>query len=113
MDVGVKELVRKLCRCLLNAAFHSAIDRDTLLSSLQAPSKSEAWDTQKREREVVALVHLAFDLLLLRKWAWFGSREATPLSPLCWCLAYGYEYQAKGKKRVGKRLMSTLRSFSC
>lgn len=108
----VKEGFRKLCRCLLDAAFHSMSDADGLLASLQLPSMNKAWDVQRREAEVRELVHLAYDILLLRKWTWFGDWNATPLSPLCWCVARGYEYHMKGRRGDGERLASALKDFS-
>lgn len=109
---GVKEDVKKLCRCLLDAAFHSMSDADGLLAALRLPSMDVTWDLPRREAEVRGLVHLAYDIVLLRKWTWFGDWDATPLSPLCWCVARGYEYHVKGRRRDGERLASALKDFS-
>ena len=110
-SAGVQAHITKLCGCLLDAAFYSVSHRDALLSSLQPPSKTNAW-CQPREQQIRALVHQAYDILLLRKWTWFSSWEVTPLSPLCWCVAYGYGYHMRGRGSEGQRLNSVLERFS-
>lgn len=112
MEESVKELVRKLCGCILDAAFHSVSHRDAFLASIQPPSKKDASRSLRKEREVRALIFLAYDVLLLRKWTWFGSWGATPLSPLCWCVAYGYKYHVRGRELEGGRFNRALRIFS-
>ena len=107
----VKESVGKLCECLLDRAFQVEWERDVLWSSLQPPCRKPGGEAS--ENEIRALVHLVYDLLLLRKWAWFGSWDRyTPLSPLCWCLAYGYGYHVRGREKEGARLQSALTTFS-
>lgn len=111
MEYGVKEIVVKLCECVLDRAFQVEWEGDALLSSLQPPCRKAGWEVGKTE--IRALVHIAYDLLLLRKWAWFGSwGRHTPLSPLCWCLAYSYGYHVRGREREGERLRSALTAFS-
>ena len=108
---GVQAHIRKLCGCLLDAAFFSVPHRDALLTSLQPPSKNNAC-CKLRQQQIRRLVHHAYDILLLRKWTWFGSWEDTPLSPLCWCVAYGYGYHMRGRGSEGQRLNSLLERFS-
>ena len=112
METSERELVRRLCDCLLASALRDAADRDLLLSSLQPPSKRALLGEGGRASDILRLVHLAYDVLLLRKWTWFGSWSSTPLSPLCWCLAYGYHYQVQGRSREGERLKDRLTTFT-
>lgn len=109
---NIKEHVRRLCGYLLDEAFHSMSDADGQLASLQRPSRSKTWDVDRRGTEVRALVHLVYDILLLRKWIWFGGWNTTPLSPLCWCVARGYEYHTIGRKQDGERLAAALKNFT-
>ena len=108
VEVGVK----RLCKCLLHQAFRLSYEGDVLLSGLQPPSKSTPWNELKREKVIRRLSQVTFDLLLLRKWAWFGSWSHTPLSPLCWCRAYSYGHHTRGREKEGKRLNSALDIFT-
>ena len=109
---GVRDSVRRLCRCLLDVAVASASHGDALLASLQPPSTRDAWNWQERDSQERALLYIAYDILLLKKWAWFGSWGATPLSPFCRCVAYGYEYHQSGRGREAERLNRALQAFS-
>ena len=108
---GVAGLVRELCAASLSRALSLPSHGDPLLSSMAAPSGRE-WGLQGQEaREVVRrLLHAAFDLILLRKWVWFGSWD-TPLSPVCCCLAYSYEYHRQGRHAEGSQLSGTVKHF--
>ena len=108
---SVQSGVKRLCKSLLDQAFRSAYEGDFLLTSLQPPSKNTPWDEWKRENILRILSQVTYDLLLLRKWAWFGSWSHTPLSPLCWCRAYSYGYHTRGKEREGERLSCALDTF--
>lgn len=113
MEVSGWELVGRLCDCILTAAFYNVFEKDTLLSSLRSPSKKIAWSDRRRRKEILRLVYLAYDILLLRKWMWFGSWNInTALSPLCWCLSYGYTYHTQGRIKEGKRLTTMLNIFT-
>ena len=110
---GMDGEVRRLCRALLGHALRSPSEGDLLLTSLQLPDKMAGWSDKMREKVVRKLTLVTFDLLLLRKWAWFGSwRSHTPLSPLCWCRGYCYECHSSGREREGNRLKSALATFS-
>lgn len=108
----VKVHIWSLCGCLLDEAFHSMSDADGLLASLQRPSRIKTWDVNRRGTKVRALVHLVYDILLLRKWMWYGGWDTTPLSPLCWCVARGYEYNMIGRKQDGEKLAAALKNFT-
>ena len=111
-ESSVVASVGRLCGCLLQHAFRSASDGDILLSSLQPPSKKTVWNAQKKEKVIQTLVQVTYDFLLLRKWAWWGSWSHTSLSPLCWCRAYSYGYQTRGREGEGQRLNSALSTFT-
>jgi len=57
----------------------------------------------KRKLALKHLTRTAFDLILLRKWAWFGV-WASELTPECHCLAHTYDMHLQGLHREAARL---------
>ena len=111
-EQSVQTRIRRLCQCILDESFRTPYECDILLSSLQPPGKNTVWNERRMGKYIRRLSQATFDILLLRKWAWFGSWGGTPLSPLCWCRAYSYGYHTRGREREGKRLCAALDTFS-
>ena len=103
----VKELVERLCWSLLLSVFQGESDGVALSVSLRPRF---CWNTRRKQRELRTLLHRAYDILLLRKWVWFGN-WTTPLSPVCECVAYGYECYHRGQHWEGERLNRCLQAF--
>ena len=105
--VGV---VRELCNVILRCALRTACAGDQLLAGLAPPSRGGRLQDRREKEEVKRLLHVTFDLILLRKWVWFGS-WATPLPPLCCCLARCYDYHQQGHHDKARQLHRSTDSF--
>lgn len=101
-EEGIVLLFSKLCARLLEQALsNEALRTDPLLASFQAPSNR--FQGLDRTIAVRQLMRTVFDLLLLRKWAWFGS-WGTEMSPECQCLSHTYQLHLRGRHKEAARL---------
>ena len=102
----VRSLVERLCASVLRSAFHTETDGASL--SVSRTNRPD-WSSQKG-KAVKTLLHAAYDILLLKKWVWFGS-WTTPLSPVCECVAFGYKCYQRGLHQEGENLNCSLQTF--
>lgn len=101
---GILQLVQRLCESVLT---HTSVQADRSKNgytpTFQVPHHLPwGWD-MKRKLALKHLTRTAFDLILLRKWAWFGV-WASELPPECRCLAHTYDMHLQGLHREAARL---------
>lgn len=101
---GILQLVQRLCESVLT---HTPVQADRsnngYTPTFQVPHHlPRGWD-MKRKLALKHLTRTAFDLILLRKWAWFGV-WASELPPECRCLAHTYDMHLQGLHREAARL---------
>ena len=103
-NTEVFPLFKKLCESVLS---HTFSEDDHKCSNLQSGFETPAYEVLKRgishKQVMQQLVRTTFDLLLLRKWEWFGSWD-TVLPPECECLAHTYGLHLNGMHEEASRL---------
>ena len=104
MEDGILQLVQRLSDSLLT---HTPVQADKSTDgyapAFQAPHHlPRGWD-KKRKLALRHLTRTAFDLILLRKWVWFGV-WGSEISPECRCLAHTYDMHLQGLHREAARL---------
>ena len=107
---GILVLFQKLCGSVLTQVLEEdSSEEDSLLSSFKPPDyhppsskfKNAAWRQ---------LLRSTFDLLLLRKWVWFGTWGAG-MSPECRCLSHTYQLHRWGLHEEAQRLEEAVGSL--
>lgn len=100
---SVPVLVQKLCDNILAHASLQTGWNDGYTSTFQAPHHHVlGWD-RKRKLVLRHLTHTVFDLILLRKWEWFGV-WGSEITPECRCLSHTYDMHFWGMHREAARL---------
>ena len=100
---SVSVLVQKLCNSILTHASLQTGWDDGYTPTFQAPHhRALGWD-KKRKLALKQLARTVFDLLLLRKWEWFGI-WGSEVTPECRCLSHTYDMHIRGMHREAVRL---------
>lgn len=102
--VEIMEAFLKLCWSVLS---HSCARVDegsaSLLSGFHRPTYHSQWHTTRKSLVNKWLMRVTFDLILLRRWVWFGQWRSA-MSAECECLSRSYELCACGRHAEGQRL---------
>ena len=100
---SVPVLVQKLCDNILAHASLQTGWNNGYTSTFQAPHHHALGWNRKRQLVLRHLTDTVFDLILLRKWEWFGV-WGSEITPECRCLSHTYDMHLWGMHREAVRL---------
>ena len=73
------------------------------MSGFHRPTYLSQWHQTRKEVMNQQLMRVTFDLILLRRWVWFGQWRSA-MSAECECLSRSYELCAHGRQVEGQKL---------
>ena len=100
---GLFALFQKLCNSVLAQVLADSGDEEDRLLSIFHPPDYHPLSSKFKNAASRQLLWTTFDLLLLRKWVWFGMWEPG-MSPECRCLSHTYRLHQWGLHEEAQRL---------
>lgn len=108
---GVYPLFSQLCKAVLAQTYAEGGSQcDHLRTNFESPSYDILRRGLDHNKVVQHLVRMTFDLILLRKWVWFGTWQSD-MTPECRCLSYTYKLCLEERQGEATRLEQAISSF--
>ena len=107
---GFLVLFQKLCVSVLTRGLMEDDSKEDDLLSCFKPPDYHPLSSKFKNAALRQLLRSTFDLLLLRKWVWFGAWGAG-MSPECRCLSHTYQLNRCGLHEEAQRLEEAVGSL--